>query len=61
MAGGAQMDLGWCAAHPDLVAKLPISNCPQFIPYQQEIAAMLGLKSPPTGLSPPMNDRAWTR
>ena len=56
MAGGAQMDLGWCAAHPDIVAKLPISNCPQFVPHQQEIAAMLGLKSAPAGMWPPMSD-----
>jgi len=56
MEAGAQMDLGWCAAHPDLVAKLPLSNCPQFVPHQQEIAAMLGLKSAPAGLWPPMND-----
>jgi hypothetical protein len=47
------MDLGWCAAHPDLVAKLSLSNCPQFVPHQGEIAAMLGLKSAPAGLWPP--------
>jgi predicted dienelactone hydrolase len=56
MEAGAQMDLGWCAAHPDLVAKLPLSNCPQFVPHQGEIATMLGLKSAPAGLWPPMND-----
>ena len=56
MEGGAQMDFGWCAAHPDVVAKSPMSNCPQFVPHQQEIAAMLGLKSAPAGMWPPMND-----
>ena len=56
MAGGAQMDLGWCAAHPDLVANNTLSNCPQFVSHQQEIAAMLGLKSAPAGMWPPMND-----
>jgi hypothetical protein len=53
--GGAQMDLSWCA-NSDLVAQLPESNCPQFVPHQQEIAAMLGLSSAPTGLWPPTND-----
>lgn len=56
MAGGAQMDLGWCAAHPDVVANNSLSNCPQFVPHQQEIAVMLGLKSAPAGMWPPMND-----
>ena len=56
MAGGAQMDLGWCAAHPDLVANNTLSNCPQFVSHQQEIAAMLGLKSAPAGIWPPMGD-----
>jgi predicted dienelactone hydrolase len=57
MGGGAQMDLGWCTAHKDLVAKLPISNCPQFVSHQQEIAAMLGLKSAPSGLWPQRFDK----
>jgi len=56
MEGGAQMDLGWCAAHPDLIAKFLISNCPQFVPHQKEIAAMLGLKSVPEGMWPRTND-----
>jgi predicted dienelactone hydrolase len=56
VGGGAQMDLGWCAAYPERVAKLGLSNCPQFVSHQQEIAAMLGLKSAPTGLWPPMTD-----
>jgi predicted dienelactone hydrolase len=55
VGGGAQMDLGLCA-QPDLVDKLPYSNCPQFVPHQQEIAAMLGLQSVPTGTWPAMND-----
>jgi predicted dienelactone hydrolase len=57
MGGGAQMDLGWCTAHEDLVAQLPGSNCPQFVSHQQEIAAMLGLKSIPSGLWPQMYDK----
>jgi len=56
VGGGARMDMGWCAAHPDLVAKLALSNCTQFLPHQSEIATMLGIKSAPTGLWPPMND-----
>jgi predicted dienelactone hydrolase len=55
IGGGAQMDFGWCN-HPDLVAQIPISNCPQFVPHQQEIAAMLGLESVPTGMWPPIHD-----
>jgi predicted dienelactone hydrolase len=55
IGGGAQMDLGWCA-QLDLVAKLTYSNCPQFVPHQQEIATMLGLKSAPTGMWPQMKD-----
>jgi predicted dienelactone hydrolase len=53
--GGAQFDFGWCAAHPDMVTKG--SDCAQFVPHAQEIAALLGLKSVPSGLWPPMNDR----
>ena len=56
IGGGAQMDLGWCTAHPDIVAKNPMNDCAQFLPYQQEIAALLGLKSAPTGIWPAMND-----
>jgi predicted dienelactone hydrolase len=56
VGGGAQMDFGWCAANPDLAAKLPYINCPQFVPHQDEIAAMLGLKAAPAGLWPQMND-----
>jgi predicted dienelactone hydrolase len=54
IGGGAQMDLGWCT-NPDLVAKYS-GNCQEFVPHQQEIAAMLGLKPAPTGLWPPIHD-----
>jgi predicted dienelactone hydrolase len=54
--GGAQFDFSWCSANPDLVAKQAISNCPQFISHQDEIAQMLGLKSAPVDLWPQMND-----
>ena len=58
VGGGAQMDFGWCAANPDIVATFQefLSSCTQFVPHQQEIATMLGLQSPPTGMWPPMND-----
>jgi predicted dienelactone hydrolase len=56
VGGGAQMDLGWCAAFPDRVAKFTLSNCAQFVPHQQDIAAMLGLKRAPTGLWPQITD-----
>jgi len=56
VGGGAQMDFGWCAANPDLVAQNELSNCTQFVPHQKEIAAMMGLKSAPTGMWPPVND-----
>jgi predicted dienelactone hydrolase len=56
VGAGAQMDLGWCAANPEIVAKTDQSNCTQFVPHQQDIARELGLKSVPTGLWPAMND-----
>jgi predicted dienelactone hydrolase len=56
MGGGAQMDLGWCAANPDIVAKTMLSNCSQFVPHQDEIAKLLGLKITPAGLWPAMSD-----
>ena len=49
------MDLGWCAANPEL-AERDWQNCSQFVPHQEEIAAMLGLGSTPSGLWPPMHD-----
>lgn len=55
MGGGARMDLGWCA-HPDPAARPADGNCPQFVPHQSEIAAMLGLHPTPTGLWPQMSD-----
>ena len=54
-AGGAQMDLDWCD-QADLVAQLPFGNCPQFVPHQADIAAMLGLPAAPQGLWPPIYD-----
>jgi predicted dienelactone hydrolase len=57
VGGGAQMDFGWCAAHSDIVAAQEFqSNCTQSFSHQQEIAAMLELKSTPTGMWPPLND-----
>ena len=55
MGGGARMDLGWCV-HPDPAAKPADGNCPQFVPHQADIAAMLGLHPTPTGLWPQMSD-----
>jgi predicted dienelactone hydrolase len=55
-AGGAQLNFGWCAANKDEVAKNPRGNCGQFVPHQDEIAAMLGLKSAPIGMWPATND-----
>ncbi len=55
MGGGARMDLGWCA-HPDPAARAEDGNCPQFVPHQADIAAMLGLQPTPTGLWPGMGD-----
>lgn len=52
--GGAQMDLGWCSANPDLVAEG--TDCTQFPLHQEEIAAMLGLAAAPQGLWPATND-----
>jgi predicted dienelactone hydrolase len=56
MAGGAQMDLGWCAANPDLTERSWFFNCLQFVPHKEEIADMLGLDPAPTGLWPPVYD-----
>jgi predicted dienelactone hydrolase len=56
MAGGAQMDLGWCAANPELAERDWFYNCVQFVPHQEEIASMLGLESAPAGLWPPVHD-----
>ena len=56
VGGGAQMDLGWCAAHLDLVYQNPLSNCGQFDLYQDQISAMLGLSSTPAGLWPQIYD-----
>jgi predicted dienelactone hydrolase len=50
------MDFGWCAANPDLVAENEVSNCAQFVPHQQEIADMLGVKPVPTGMWPSLDD-----
>ncbi len=49
VGGGAQFDLGGCAAHPD-------EDCRQWMPHTQEIAAQLGLQAVPSGLWPPLND-----
>jgi predicted dienelactone hydrolase len=54
--GGAQMNFSWCTAHPDLVAQNPITDCNQFPAHQEELAAMAGLDSVPTGMWPAMND-----
>jgi predicted dienelactone hydrolase len=56
VGGGAQMNLGWCAAHPEEVAQNPMGDCSQFVPHQDEIAQMMGLDSTPSGMWPPMND-----
>lgn len=56
LGGGAQMDLGWCAANPELVAENELSNCAQFVPNVDQIADMLGLDAAPTGMWPPTND-----
>ena len=56
IGGGAQMDFGWCAANPDLVAENDLSNCTQFVPHAAAIAESLGLTTTPTALWPPMND-----
>lgn len=53
---GAQFDFGWCTANAAIVAENPLSNCPQFMGHQTEIAAMLGLDAAPTGMWPPLND-----
>jgi predicted dienelactone hydrolase len=49
VGGGAQFDLDKCAKYPN-------ENCLEFVPHVQEIAALLGLKTVPTGLWPPLND-----
>jgi predicted dienelactone hydrolase len=54
--GGAQFDWGWCRANPDIVAENELSNCTQFVPHQEEVAALLGLEAAPAGLWPQMND-----
>lgn len=56
IAGGAQMDFGWCAAHPDSVAEAPGSDCAQFTSHLQEITDLFGYKSTPTGMWPPTGD-----
>jgi predicted dienelactone hydrolase len=56
VGGGAQMDFGWCAANPDIVAQNSLSNCTQFVPKADEIAAIQGLEFATSGLWPPMND-----
>jgi predicted dienelactone hydrolase len=56
VGGGAQINFGWCEAHKEEVAKNSLSNCGQFVPHSDEIAAMIGLKSTPTGMWPPTND-----
>lgn len=53
---GAQFDFGWCTANPEIVAENPLSNCPQFMGHQAEIAAMVGLDVAPTGMWPPLHD-----
>ena len=54
--GGAQMDFGWCAVNPAIVAENELSNCTQFVPHAEDIAAMRGLPSTPSGQWPPTND-----
>jgi len=56
VGGGAQMDFGWCAANAAIVAENDLSNCTQFVPHADQIAAILGLESTPETLWPPMND-----
>jgi predicted dienelactone hydrolase len=56
VGGGAQMDFGRCAANPEIVAANGMSNCTQFVPHADQIAAILGLASTPEKLWPPMND-----
>ena len=53
---GARFDFGWCMANPEIVAENPLSNCPQFMGHQAEIAAMVGLDAAPTGMWPPLHD-----
>ncbi|MCB0185008.1 MAG: prolyl oligopeptidase family serine peptidase [Caldilineaceae bacterium] len=56
VGGGAQVDYGMCFANPELAAASELSDCAQFVPHQQEIAAMLGLATAPNGLWPAQND-----
>ena len=56
IAGGGQFSLGWCTAHPNFKLLYADSNCGEFLPHAQEIAAQLGLQAVPSGLWPPMND-----
>ncbi|MCB0063003.1 MAG: hypothetical protein KDE19_12850, partial [Caldilineaceae bacterium] len=56
VGGGAQIDFSWCAANAEVVAETELSNCAQFVPHQQEIAAMLGLAEVPTGFWPIQHD-----
>jgi predicted dienelactone hydrolase len=56
IGGGAQMDLGWCATHADLVVQNEGWSCNTFVPHQQEIAAMLNLKEAPMGMWPQTYD-----
>lgn len=56
--GGAQFNYDWCTAHADLINKDNESTCSgEFLSHQPEIATILGLKSVPKGLWPPMGDR----
>lgn len=52
--GGALMSLGWCTANADLITDF--TNCAEYPPHQEEIAAMLGLESAPQGLWPSLYD-----
>ena len=52
--GGAQIDLGRCAADPDSVAE--DGSCLEFLAHQEEIAAEWGLPSAPTGMWPQIDD-----
>lgn len=56
VGGGAQFDWSWCDANPELVAKNELSNCPEFVSHQEEIAALLGLDSVPAGMWPQVYD-----
>jgi predicted dienelactone hydrolase len=54
IGGGAQLDFGWCTAHPNTFSLYPDSNCLWIRDNQQKLATLLGLKSTPSGLWPQM-------